>query len=824
MIWDAVRYGWSPVYYLTIEGIPVIWTETALGLTLPTGYTTEAAALSLEAAAIGTEQIDRQRGVAMTAPLGFKLLDNATTRAYLSRWDLETRITATADYGDATIAVDDTTGWGVPGSLHIGRELVTYTGKGANSFTGCTRGVCGLAYTHRVGTSGQTITDKPRYWLGRQVTLWAKPCDASGAVPGAALATDAVEVWRGRISGMPARHRDGFAFQAEQLDRLLDAPLAGKISGTVKGTGGYYAVNLADQAVIGISLMDAAAVYTDYSATLYIWTGSGKTQGQAVTGADVRAQVVTAWSNWVTGNNLAAVFGALTWWKSTLNGLWTASILVKANVLIEGIEVWTDVPVKGSAIPAIMPSGMSGDMNCGTGWEAVESPMDPGGASVGIIAELDDALAADVVAPGLLRVTVGKQLFQFAYDFVVDSGANVYFGTTGKSAFPFKLAGVVGASCYIAQDSNGTTAELMLRALETSGAPGLRGTFDTLQQGLGYGIDSTLLTEADFASDPTVQFDGIYEPDGRAFAEVFGGVLALYRRAVVGRVDAGAWTLRLVSTDPGGTDNADTLADSDLLAHAGDPVESFERALAPNSVTIRITSADAEIVQIYNANADIEATGRREVEYPISATTPSDVTDSTAALVLGLFAADQMAQAVKLRVGPWVAAQPGDVVYLDGLTHPALWDWVTGAQGYSGTGRVVGRMFDPVTLAVSLVVLIAGGVTVSSLCPSAEVLGYDGTAANPISITIAGTYLTVMQVAVPCSVMHYQPGQTEATTTGYTIASVAKVAGQCVLTVGGIFGAPVLSTGASYLTWPTSATDTAFQARFSHAADGTSWG
>ena len=66
-IWTAARYGWSPIYYLTIEGIPVVWAEAALGLTLPTGYTAEAAALHLESAAIGVEQVDRQRGVAVTA-------------------------------------------------------------------------------------------------------------------------------------------------------------------------------------------------------------------------------------------------------------------------------------------------------------------------------------------------------------------------------------------------------------------------------------------------------------------------------------------------------------------------------------------------------------------------------------------------------------------------------------------------------------------------------------------------------------------------------------------------------------------------------------
>ena len=824
MIWDAVRYGWSPIYYLTIEGIPVIWTEQALGLTLPTGYTSEVAALSLESAAIGTEQIDRQRGVAMSAPFGFKLIDNATVWAYLSRWSLETRITAQADHNDATLTVDDTAGWPASGSLHIGRELVTYSGKTSKSFTGCTRGVCGYAYTHRVGTSGQTVTDTPRYWLGRGVTLWAKPCDASGAVPGTALATDAVEVWRGRITSMPARHRDGFAFQAEQLDRLLDNPLAGKITGKIQSVGGYYAVDLSDKAIITLSLSDAAALATWYTATLDIWAGSGKAQGDLVTGAAIRAQVSTAWSDWVTGNSLAAVFGELSWWKSTIDGKWNAGVRVKANIAVEGIDGVVEYPMFGATAPAPYPSGMSNDVIYAIGWAVPDSPMDPSGQSMGIVVELDDGLAADVDAPGLLRVTIGKQLGQFAYDFVVDSGALVYFGTKGKSAFPFTAKGVVGAQCWVAQDFTHPTYELMLQALETSGEPGLRGVYDTLHQGLGYGIDSSLIEVSDFTGEAALAFDGIYEPDGRSFAEIFGGALALYRRAVVGRVDSGAWALRLVSTDPGGTDDSDVIADADLLSHAADPVESVERALAPNSVTIKVTSADQEITQIYNSNADIEATGRREAEYAIAAVTPSDVTDSTSTLVLSSFAADQLAQAVKIRVGPWVAAQPGDVVYLDGVTHPALWDWVTGSRGYTGTGRVVGRMFDPVTLQVSLTILIAGGITVASLCPSAEVLGYSGLATNPSSITVDLAYLSVFAAAVPCDVLHYEPGTAEGTTQRYTISAAAEVAGQCVLTVSAIAGAPTLVTNSSRLTWPESATDSTYQARFSHAADGTSWG
>lgn len=160
-IWDATRYGWAPVYWLTVEGIPVVWTERATGLTLPTGYTSEAAVLSLQEAGIGTEHIDRGRGIASTAPFGFALLDSTTTHAYLRRWDQETYITADLSATALTVDVADTTGFAASGSIHIGRELVTYSGTTATSFTGCTRAVCGYAYAHQMGTSGQTVTDRP---------------------------------------------------------------------------------------------------------------------------------------------------------------------------------------------------------------------------------------------------------------------------------------------------------------------------------------------------------------------------------------------------------------------------------------------------------------------------------------------------------------------------------------------------------------------------------------------------------------------------------------------------------------------------------------
>jgi len=48
-IYDAIKAsGWGVVYYATIEGLPVVWTERALSLSLPSGYTSESATLIVE--------------------------------------------------------------------------------------------------------------------------------------------------------------------------------------------------------------------------------------------------------------------------------------------------------------------------------------------------------------------------------------------------------------------------------------------------------------------------------------------------------------------------------------------------------------------------------------------------------------------------------------------------------------------------------------------------------------------------------------------------------------------------------------------------------
>jgi hypothetical protein len=69
-------------------------------------------------------------------------------------FDYSTTVASTVGLNDTTINVVSTTGFSTVGAIIIGMELITYTGKTATSFTGCTRSAAGSPnVAHAVGSS-----------------------------------------------------------------------------------------------------------------------------------------------------------------------------------------------------------------------------------------------------------------------------------------------------------------------------------------------------------------------------------------------------------------------------------------------------------------------------------------------------------------------------------------------------------------------------------------------------------------------------------------------------------------------------------------------
>lgn len=69
-------------------------------------------------------------------------------------FDYSTTVSSQVGINDTTIDVVSTSGFSTAGALFIEAELVTYTGKTATSFTGCTRGAAGSSNkAHSVGVA-----------------------------------------------------------------------------------------------------------------------------------------------------------------------------------------------------------------------------------------------------------------------------------------------------------------------------------------------------------------------------------------------------------------------------------------------------------------------------------------------------------------------------------------------------------------------------------------------------------------------------------------------------------------------------------------------
>jgi hypothetical protein len=149
-----MQYGWSHVYWMTIEGIPFLPCERALSKTVPIGFGSEVATLVVDNSARVGAVIDRNTGIGAGFPLSFKLLDSPTMSAYMTRQTvvryLKTAVNSTAIQ---FLTLDDVSGLTSP--VWLGRECITFSGTAGATLDPCTRGVAGYALPHPIGSFGQ---------------------------------------------------------------------------------------------------------------------------------------------------------------------------------------------------------------------------------------------------------------------------------------------------------------------------------------------------------------------------------------------------------------------------------------------------------------------------------------------------------------------------------------------------------------------------------------------------------------------------------------------------------------------------------------------
>jgi hypothetical protein len=333
-VWKPMQYGWSHVYWMTIEGIPFLPCERALSKTVPIGFGSEVATLVVDNSARVGAVIDRNTGIGAGFPLSFKLLDSPTMSAYMTRQTVVRYLQSAVNSTNPVLTLDDVSGLTSP--VWLGRECVTFSGTAGATLDPCSRGVAGYALPHPIGSSANMVTSAPRYWRGRLVTLYAQPIDQTGYAPGTAWADTSIAVWRGYMSTEPLRSADGdgWEMQALPLDRQLARKLVGSFTGKVQDTEARFSVgsDLLDIKIVGT--VTNTGVPTSYNAKLSPLTDAGYSFGDPISVSEAEAAVKDAWDAWVTAQGLGAVFGSISYWAIPVSGSQNGFTFSKGDHLV----------------------------------------------------------------------------------------------------------------------------------------------------------------------------------------------------------------------------------------------------------------------------------------------------------------------------------------------------------------------------------------------------------------------------------------------------------------------------------------------------------
>ncbi len=853
-LWDATAYGWGVVYCLTVEGVDLVFTERELGLTLPgsgpfADYSDEDGSLVIDDSAPVGSDIDRSQGVGVGLSLGFALLDTASVRTSLLAPTYTAKLTADVAVADGSVSVDDNTAWPTSGTFWLGIERITYGAKGGStSFTGCTRGTAGgKASAHKMGSASGIVTSSPRWWIGRECTLWAYAVDPIGQVPGTTYGDpdNVVCIWRGYIEDGPQRIPAGFRFEASSLDRRLDRPFQAKVTGKIVDTAGRYPVQPSSKIKIEVVALSSAGA-VQWSFPVVFSPFSALSAAQVYSGAQMRTAIEDAFD---AALSVAAAVkieefrfvevyvqpgGTWTFWRGT--------IVVKAAAVTTGDRVAVyihgdDLPSDWSVSFVVDPTvefhaPPAQPMQQGF-WDSFDSPLQmspPLAYKIpGLTIELDDGDPSLVESPATVEIDVGGDaVLRLVCAHVADAQGLLYLSAwTSVSANAAQAPEVVGSTATVLYSATGSIKALLLKHLHSSGTAGDRDpTYDVYPRAQGYGLETSRVNQStfDLVEQGTLQDLTLDSQTGdRSLVGMFSGLLALAGLAIVARVDVTdsyrAIKLQMVRATLGGSGGVVSIGNADLLTLAESPVEVLDRARPVNLVKLDLDS-DNSIV--YTDQAAVDTFGTVEQTWQIPHNNRALVYEMSMPLVAAYVATQPTIQTLALRVGPNVDAHVGDTVSVD-ITHPAIYDWQTGAQGYVGSAVVLGRSFDLRSMSATLTIAVSGSVKAAALSPAMLISAQDA----GVSVDVDRGWYTHLAETLTLgggafNLIVYDPGSVETAANFIECDAVTDTGAVCRIGYTAL-SAGTITTGTTYCTLPETAAATDYQDTFAHTDTDGSW-
>ena len=835
--WLPLEYGWTVSYWLTIEGIPLLLSELDTNAALPDGMISYNSLIVDKSSEVGQE-IDIDAGIGKGMPFSFQVAQTNDFDAMMRRWSNQAFCVGAAA-SDTTINVDSTTGWPSSGVFWCGNERIAYSGKTSTSFTGCTRGTCG-SYPSIISGSGiiaGQLTDLPRTWRGRAVRLFATLVDPSGFMPATTLLSDSWEVWRGYIDKGPSRDGALWSFDCLPLDRRLTLPVSGALSGTVVDIPIAYPLGGSASVVIKIKVSAPSAFGFTIPISLAPYTSADS--------ATPEEQITALQASWISGlataiNDVGGMTDATTW-LDALNAIpygdgfaWTINYLggtsshvsvqvqVAAKSSLPVVMLW-DGTLSSTIVMPIITYGNSDilayTMPMTTGVKATFAPL------VAIAIEPSALISTTLPTSGVVKI--GDQSFTFQSSLF--DGDYVYLygisnGATGSKAFAkINIEDMIGNTAEIVTVLTGAAHVAVLRLLESSGT-GLRGAYDDLPYGAGYGLDA--VDEATFYGIDNLPVSAQFTP-ADTIASVFGGWLGLLQKAVTTRDSGGEQLLSLVNTAPSGSDYIAEITDDAVIVGDGASftLELGQDAINTMSVTFANGSSSPSSITFQDTQSAVLAgVVNLDVSVPVVFTGAADTLSNIAA---NKFIASQTVQTVEVRLLPWAtnyAVDVGDLIRLDTI-HFGVWSWTSGTQGYAGVARVVGSRRRLVDGAWTLRLAIDSSAVGIGLCPSAIVRVMDSGVA-PTALEVDQRFYqhfakTLERSPSGFKLVAYDPGLgDEGSGKRVTITEVSDTGTACALTVSAYDTSIALTVDQTVLTIPATSASTAYQSGFAHNGAG----
>jgi len=823
-VYTPLQYGWDVVYWLRVEGIPRVWIERSTSLTLPTWADDgQDASLVVDVTAPIGSEVEYGESVGKALRLSWRLRDSAAARSYVATPSVVTRLAEDVTDSELSIDVDDASGLSVGDDLHVGPERMRISGIASNTLTVVRTG-SPYRYPHALGT---LATDEPRYWRGRTAWLYASPIDPTGYMPGSALEDNAELIWVGQIDDGPRRVESAFEWSALSIDRLLARPTILEIAGTVYSSAPHFAIDPGWTATVHLQgLQSSGNSKWDYALNLIPFAGVAS--GTLYSSDQIRQAISDAWDAEVSDQSAGSELGPLVWQGSDLAG-WTLTVPIGYDSAVLTIGTYTDwgaaepvlyfAPTYGGSSDQLLPllpgQLLSPDVRqYGVGY---------GGQDItSITIEIDEGDASDITAPGVVRIDGSR--YEFLYVGTV-AGRAVLTGLSlvaGPALYPDQVPGL---EAQIVLEDEGKPGEAMLRALQSSGTFGLRGTYDTLAGGQGLGIPSDLMDEDGFLEIalPTLSL----ESEGE-WSEIFGGLLSLLQRAAV--ADRGQ--LRLISTSPAGSLPTATIDNEALMSRKGSPIVSLSPAKTPTRIVVSHQGPDGspDFKIVYTDQAAGIARGTTELELTVPLANREQLASFATPLVAARFAASQVLQIVRVRVAPWLEVYPGDLVRLD-ISSADVWSWATSSPSLTGFARCLGRVMDLEDHVVELTLIADASITQPALCPSAEVSTWSTDPIQPganDTIDVPRYFYEHFNAILAASagsfdLVAYDPGDSEGVADGYTIDAVTDTGSVCRLTIDAVNGSPTLTANQTRLTYPAEGIGTDEQDDHAHVLDGGYW-